>query len=208
MKIAVIGATGRTGRPLVERLLADGHDVSVLVRDPAKLGVLAERVTVVTGSSTDAAALEQLLAGADAVVSALGPTAKESDLHIRTAHALLATMPKYGVRRFVGISGAGVDVPGDQKGLRDRLISKAIQTFGGELAKDKVTEYGIYAGSDLDWTLVRPPRLMDGGATGKVGHDAQRPGRSSIKRADLADFVADVVENESYVRQAPFVWNS
>lgn len=83
MRIAVIGATGRTGRPLVEELLRRGHSVSVFVRDPAKLGELAGKVAVVTGDSRDREKLATLLAGADAVVSALGPTAKEGSLHRR-----------------------------------------------------------------------------------------------------------------------------
>jgi len=208
MKIAVIGATGRTGQPLVQRLLDDGHSLTVLVRDPNKLGEDAARVTVVPGTSTNVAALDALVADADAVVSALGPTAKEPDLHTRTASALLEVMPRHDVRRFVGISGAGVDVPADTKGMRDRVISTLIQKLGGKLAQDKITEYEIYAASDLDWTLVRPPRLLDGPATGKYQHDAHRPGRSSIRRADLASFVADVVEGDLYARQAPFVWNA
>ncbi len=115
MKIAVLGAAGRTGTPLVDELLRRGHEVSVLVRTPAKLGERADRVFVVTGSSTDPAALDALLPGADAVVSALGPTQKEPELHTRTANALIEAMPRHAVTRFVGISGAGVDVPGDRK---------------------------------------------------------------------------------------------
>lgn len=207
MRIAVIAATGRTGRLVTEELLRRGHDVSVLVRSPEKLGSLAERVRVESGSSTDPAALDRVLAGGvDAVVSALGPTARETDLHSRTAEALIEAMHARGVRRFVGVSGAGIDVPGDQKGRRDRIISRIIRTIGGAMAADKPREYRVLAESDLDFTLVRPPRLVDGPGTGHWVHDAHRPGRSSsIRRADLAAFLADVVEQGSYLRQAPFV---
>ncbi|MFZ2383582.1 MAG: NAD(P)H-binding protein [Candidatus Nanopelagicales bacterium] len=206
MKFAVIGATGKTGGPLVDLLLDRGNEVRVLVRDPAKLGDVRNRVRVVVGSSTDPAALSNLIAGTDAVVSALGPTAKESDLHTRTATALVNVMPAKGVSRFVGISGAGVDVPGDQKGPRDRVISFLIQKLGGGVVADKPAEYEVFAASELDWTLVRPPRLQDGEPTGDVAHDAHKPGKStSIKRADLAMFLADVAEQQLYVRQAPFV---
>ncbi len=97
MKFAVLGATGRTGLPLVRTLLDRGHDVAVLVRDPAKLGQIADRVTVVTGESRDKAALDQLLIGADAVISTLGPTAREASLHTDTAKALgpRCTPPAY-----------------------------------------------------------------------------------------------------------------
>lgn len=207
MRIAVIGATGRTGRLLVEQLLARGHEVTALVRTPEKLGTLADRITVVPGSSTDVAALDELLAGgADAVVSALGPTSREADLQTSTARGLVEVMPRHGVPRFVGISGAGIDVPGDRKGRRDRIISWGIRRAGGAVAADKAHEYQVFADSDLDFTLVRPPRLQDGPVTGRFVHDAHVPGRSSsIRRADLAAFVVDVVEEGGYVRQAPFV---
>lgn len=206
MKVAVIGATGRTGRPLVEELLRRGHTVTALVRDRAKLGPLAERVTVVTGDSRDVAALEPLLAGADALVSALGPTAKEGSLHTDTARALLQAMPAAGVRRFVGVSGAGIDVPGDQKAPSAKVISWLINRFGGDVVKDKPAELEVLAASALDWTLVRPPRLVGGAATGRLEHDAHRSTRSTrITRGDLATFLVDVVEGGLYRRQAPFV---
>jgi putative NADH-flavin reductase len=206
MKIAVIGATGRTGRLLVGELLGRGHDVVALVRDPAKAGDLGAQVHVVAGDSRSRADLDRLLAGADAVVSALGPTAKEASLHQETAAALIDAMHAAGVVRFVGVSGAGIDVPGDQKSFSARLISTLIQRLGGSVVKDKPAEYAMYAASDLAWTLVRPPRLVEGPATGRLEHDARRSTRSTrISRADLAVFLADVVEGDLYAREAPFV---
>lgn len=202
MKIAVLGATGRTGQPLVQALLERGHEVVALVRDPAKL--TDDRVSTVTGSSTDPDAMRQLVTGVDAVVSALGPTNKEPDLHTRTARVLVDLLPAGG--RFVGISGAGIDVPGDRKGGRDKVVSFLIQKLGGDVVKDKPQEYQVLAASQLNWTLARPPRLQDGAATGSYYSDAHTPGRStSIRRADLAAFLADCVEQNLYVCQAPFV---
>jgi putative NADH-flavin reductase len=204
--IVVLGATGRTGSLLVDELLRRGHDLRLLVRRPDRLGERAERVEVVQGSSTDPAAVDKLLGGgSEAVVSALGPTDKQVTLQRDTARVLTEAMPRHGVRRFVGVSGAGIDVPGDQKGPLDKAVSFAIRTLGGSLAQDKADEYAVWAASDLDWTLVRPPRLVGGAATGGIQHDAHRPGRTQIRRADLALFLADEVEQARYVRQAPFV---
>lgn len=209
MNITVLGATGRTGTPLVAELLRRGHTITALVRDPAKLGPVAARIRVVTGDSTDPEALRRALDGTEAVLSALGPTSKEPDLHTRTAQALITVMPTRGVRRFVGISGAGIDVPGDRKGTRDKIISRLIQRLGGAMAADKRGEYQTLAASDLDWTLVRPPRLVDGPATERITHDAHTPGRSSsIRRSDLAEFLADVLDQHLYPQQAPFVSTS
>lgn len=206
MRIAVIGATGRTGQPLVAELLRRGHEVTVLVRTPEKLGPTVEALQVVTGSSTDAGAVASLLEGAEAVVSTLGPTSRDSTVMSQTARVLVPAMEQSGIRRYVGVSGAGTDMDGDLKGRKDRMISSMIRRVGGAMATDKAQEYQILVASDLDWTLVRPPRLVDGPATGRVAHDAHIPGRSSsIRRADLAVFLADVVEQRLYPRQAPFV---
>ncbi len=206
MKVAVLGATGRTGRALVRELLRRRHDVAVLVRDPAKLGDVAGDVRVVTGDSRDEAALASLVAGTDAVISALGPTAKEATLHRDTATALVRVMRQAGVSRFVGVSGAGIDVPGDQKSGSAKAISFLIQRLGGAVVKDKPAEYDVWASSGLDWTLARPPRLKDGGGDGAVDHDAHRSVKATwIDRADLAAFLVDAVEQRLYPSQAPFV---
>lgn len=206
MHVALIGATGRTGHLVLAELLRRGHTVTALVRDPTKLPDPGPQVRVVAGSVTDPQAIRQLLEGTQAVVSALGPTAKEPDLHTRTARLLVEAMPAAGVSRFIGISGAGIDVPGDQKGAKDRIISAMVRTLGGAVAKDKPAEYRVLAASDLDWTLVRPPRLLDAPATGRISHHPYTPGHWSIPRADLAVFLADVLDQHPYPRQAPFIW--
>jgi uncharacterized protein YbjT (DUF2867 family) len=206
MKVAVLGGTGRTGRVVVAELLRRGHEVAVLVRDPSTLGLPEGAVRLVVGDSRDRAALGELVSGVDGVVSALGPVAKDATLHQDTAAALLPVMREAGVSRFVGISGAGIDVPGDRKTLPHRIISYLIQRLGGAVVADKPAEYAAWAASDREWTLVRPPRLTDGDPVGEVVHDAHRsPPGTSIRRADLAAFVVDVLEQGLYPRQAPLV---
>jgi len=202
--VAVLGATGATGRLLVEELVRRGHQVAALTRTAPSGG--ASTVRWVKGDARDPAALADLVRGADAVVSALGPRTGDRSLHREVAPHLVAAMQAAGVRRFVGVSGAGIDVPGDRKSTRDRLISALVQRLGGEAVRDKTVEREVLASSDLEWTLVRPPRLVDGPASGQVEHDAHRsPRRTSLSRADLAAFVADLVERPDYVRQAPLV---
>jgi putative NADH-flavin reductase len=163
-------------------------------------------VSWVRGDARDPAALRALLDGADAVVSALGPRRGDTTLHRDVAPLLVTAMRDAGVRRFVSVSGAGIDVPGDRKSRRDRLVSALLQRLGGEAVRDKALERRTWADSGLDWTLVRAPRLLDGPPTGRVEHSAHRsPRRTSIPRTDLATFVADLVDRPDYVQQAPLV---
>ena len=109
MKIAVFGASGRTGRPVVTQALAAGHTVVAFVRDPAKLGITHERLEIVQGDVTDAAKVETAVVGADVVVSTLGhsPNSPKDILTVAMRH-ILAAMQKHGVRRIISASGAGV----------------------------------------------------------------------------------------------------
>lgn len=205
MQVAVLGATGRTGRLVVGELLRRGHGVVALVRDPSG-AALPEQVRTVAGTARDRVAVGALLSGADAVVSALGPRRGDTTLHREAAVVLVDAMGATGVRRFVGISGAGIDVQGDAKRVRDRVVSALVQRLGGEGVRDKALEQQVWSASGLDWTLVRPPRLQDGPATGRVEHAASRsPRASALSRADLAAFVVDCVEQGWYVGAAPLV---
>ena len=205
MELTVLGATGRTGRLVVAEALRRGHAVTAPVRDPATSSLPPE-VVVRRGDVRDREALRTAVAGADAVVSALGPRAGDTTLHRDVAAALVGVLHEAGPRRFVGVSGAGIAVPGDAKSARDRLISALIRRFGGTAVADKAHEHAVWAASGLDWTLVRPPRLTDAPATGRVEHHAHRsPRATAIGRADLAAFLLDCAEQGLHVGAAPLV---
>lgn len=202
MNVTVLGGTGRTGRLVVQELVRRGHEVTVVVRDPDKA---PEEAHVVVGDSRDGQVLAAALDEADAVVSALGPGRKEHQLHRQTVAQLVPAMRAAGTGRYIGISGAGVNASGDRKRARDKAISAGMGLFARSMVADKTAELIAWKDSGSDWTLVRPPRLVDGPATGRVEHDAYVSTRStSMRRADLAVFLADVLERELYIGQAPF----
>ncbi|GGM93571.1 NmrA family transcriptional regulator [Lentzea pudingi] len=203
MRIVVLGAAGRTGRVTVAELLRRGHELVAVVRDPERAGLPGE-VTLVVGDVRSAEVLEQAVPGADAVVSALGPGPDAPRLHGEVAPVLRAVMAKHNVRRYVGVSGAGLTVPGDRKSVRDRVFSALMSRL--PMVLDKAAEYQVWAGSGIRWTLVRPPRLNDEPAEGRVEHHAHAsPRRTALSRADLALFLVDVTEDDLYLEQAPLV---
>ncbi len=110
------------------------------------------------------------------------------------------------MRRSVGVSGAGVDVPGDRRSRRGRVIPALLQRLGGQTVRDEALERRTWADSGLHWTLVRPPRPVGGPPTGRIEHSACRsPRRTSVTRADLAAFLADLLDRPDCVQQAPLV---
>jgi len=206
VRIALLGATGRSGQELVPALLDRGYRLNVLVRDPAKLVAVPNGTNVITGSSDAPDVLDRLLTDVDVVISALGPDKKDPTLQSRTAEVLIPAMERHGITRFIGISGEGVDLPGDNKNLVAKVVTFGIQHIAGAMVQDKFREYELFTASNLDWTLVRPPRLKQGRATGRITHGAHdATGSSTITRADLAEFIAELTEHPDYLQQAPFV---
>lgn len=201
MHLAILGGTGRTGVLLVRRALDAGHTLRVLAREPKKVSIVHPNLTVVTGDATNPADAARLVEGVDAVVSALGPVTGQEDVCSRATQALLST----GLRRYVLTSGAGLDVPGDEKDLMGRIISRLIRFFSPAIVIDKEKELALLQQSPLEWTLVRPPRLVDAPATGRARIDVKNGPGSKVTRADLADFLLVCATEKRHVREAPFI---
>ncbi|MDP1921106.1 MAG: NAD(P)H-binding protein [Myxococcales bacterium] len=201
MHLAILGGTGRTGVLLVRRALDAGHTLRVLARDAKKVTLQHQKLTVVTGDATNPADVARLVEGVDAVISALGPVKGQEEVCSRATQALLST----GVRRYVLTSGAGLDVPGDEKDLMGRVISKLIRVLSPAMVIDKEKELALLQQSSLEWTLVRPPRLVDAPATGRARIDVKAGPGSKVTRADLADFLLVCATEKRHVREAPFI---
>ena len=123
MKLAVFGATGGTGKQLVEQALAAGHEVVAFARDPSKLTTRHERLRIVPGDVTDQAAVECAVNGVEAVISVLGPRGNDRSKPItRGTQNILAAMKKYGVRRFVLSSTPSASDPNDLPDFRFKIV--------------------------------------------------------------------------------------
>ncbi len=207
MRLTVFGASGRTGRPLVQQALDAGHDVVAFVRDPAKLPLQHERLTVVQGDGMKLEDVESAVRGSDAVLSTLGQSkGSPKDLQTVATRNIVAAMEKYGVRRLVSLTGAGVDAPEDQPKLINNIIKFALKTLSGAVLQDALGHVDVIKSSNLDWVIVRGPRLTEGPRTNKyrVGWVGVNTG-TSISRADLADFMLKQVTDNTYLRKMPMI---
>lgn len=209
MKLAIFGATGRTGQHLVQQALNAGHEVSVLARTPSKLTVQNPRLNVVQGDILDAARVEQTIAGADAVLSALGPTQNKPDYVVsRGMDNILNAMKKHGVRRLVISAGAGVPDPNDAPQLMNHIISFLLHLVSRHVVEDMTRTVNAVRSSDRDWTIVRVPMLTDDPQSGniRVGYLGKGTG-VRLSRADMAAFMLQQVASDTYVRKAPVISN-
>lgn len=195
MRLFVLGATGGTGRSLVEQALWRGHSVTAFVRSPGKLAGPRQGLTVLKGDPRDADQLRAVLSGHDAVVSALGPPGPGRTSILRDcARSTVAAMQETQVRRLLVVSAA---VLFPDAGL---LATVLRHTFLRSVAKDSLEMERIVVASGLDWTIVRPPRLTHGPLTTHYsladGHLPQ--GRLVVSRADVAHFLLAELEQNGH----------
>jgi putative NADH-flavin reductase len=209
MKLTVFGATGATGKHVVQQALAAGHDVVALARDPGKLEIQHAKLLVVKGSLSDAAALEQALSGAEAVISTLGPRSNDPVFEISQGmERIVAAMKKRGIRRLVMTAGMGVAAPGDQPNLINKAISGLLAVAAKNVAEDMRRAVAAAQNSSLDWTVLRAPRLTDkpSGRPLKVGYVGKGVG-FELSRADFARALLEAATQGKYMREMPGVSN-
>lgn len=209
MKVTVFGATGGTGKHVVRLALAAGHDVTAVARNPATVPAGRDRLSVIQGDALDSAAVEQAVAGSDAIVSALGsPGRKPTTVYSQGVSNMLQAMKAHGPRRIIALSADGVE-PNPNVNIGQRLVTQFIvaQLFRYQWSDMLVMERTL-AGSDVDWTVVRLPRLRDSGYTAKYRVATGQPIKdsSTVSRASVADYIVTHLDDPASYQQT--VWLS
>ncbi len=204
MKLTIFGASGATGTSLVQQALTAGHDVTAVVRDPARLAIAARhRLRTVTADVLDAAAISPAVDGADAVISAVGPGTGASTLRQDSTRSIIQAMQKTGTRRLLIVSGSIVADEGDSPFMRYLLKPLVRRTFLRHVGADmRRAEDEIHA-SNLAWTIMRPPSLTGKAARGtyRTATDRNLPHGFSISRADLAACMLTLPDNPASVQR-------
>lgn len=188
MRVVVLGTTGRTGSIVADLALDRGMDVVALVRHEPE-PPLDPRVAVTVVDLRDQDAIAPELAGADAVVSAIGPVTGVTVTQVSEAtQAVVDAMTRAGVRRVVAAANGKV--------FTDDEVTGEYANVAAEHRRDAA----ILAASGLDWTIVAAPFLTDDPATGDVGTvvDAKGPGRY-LTRADFAATLLDALDHPEWV---------
>lgn len=202
MNLLVFGASGGTGRQLVEQALGQGHHVTAFVRNPAKFTLQHPQLRLFQGDVQDAQAVQQAVPGHDAVLSALGAPAGRRDAvrSVGTGHIVQA-MQQAGVRRFICLTTLGM---GDSRPALPWLYRYVLVPLLLRYAfADSERQEALIRQSPLDWTIARPGTLTDGPRTGRYHHgfapSARLPMR--IARADVADFMLGQLTATTYLRR-------
>jgi putative NADH-flavin reductase len=218
MKLTIFGATGGIGGQLLEEAVAAGHQVTVVVRDAGRLAPSRNGFRVVRADLMNPApgVLESAVAGADAVLSGVGPRAMaKAGVAEQGTRAIVRAMDATGVRRLVVVSAAPISTvpsPGRPHPPRHdsgegffmrHLLTPFAHTIMRERYADLALMEDVLRASDLEWTTFRPPRLTNGPLTGAyrtaVGRNLR--GGVVVSRADVAHAMLAAVTHPATRRQ-------
>jgi biliverdin reductase/flavin reductase len=209
LKILIIGATGRLGRCLVDQALAAGFAVTGLARSPESLQLAHERLSVAKGDLLDAASLDSILPGHDAVLVSVAPKVgfrKKSELLSKGALNVCSVMSQMKGTRLIWVTSAGVD-PEYVKGKRFvyRRIIKPL--FLVNIYADFRLSEEILENSSRDWVVVRPSRLTNGPLTKtyRVQASGSPTSATEISRADVAHFMVKETVDHQYNFKKPII---
>ena len=202
MELLILGATGLTGQHLLKKALEASHQVTALVRNPAKLSISHKNLTILTGDVLDKETLTKSMKGKDVVFCAIGKgkSLKSSNLMTNAVENLMLCMKTTNVNRLVMLSAFGVGETIFQANFLQRLI---FRTLLKSIFSDKTKADLILKHSPFNWTLVYPVVLTNAPGTGnyKVGETLPMKGMPKISRADVADFMLKQVTDITYLKK-------
>lgn len=206
MRLVIFGASSPTGKLLVNRALAKGHEVTAFVREESKLGIAHPNLKVRCGDALNYSDVEAAVRGSEAVFSTLGPKGKPAVMAAESTRNITNAMQKHGSKRLVLISVAGIAVPQDQRG--SSFIDSLLKLFLRDVFTDRENQLAVLNSSTVEWVAVRVPRLTDDDGTGSVRAFFGKPSPTmKVSRSDVADFMLEQLTSDQWLRQAPILSN-
>jgi putative NADH-flavin reductase len=210
VKLLIIGGTGGTGRELIKQALEQGHDVTALVRDPAKVKTVHENLQIIKGNVLVYEDVDKAVRGQDAVLSTLGHKRFFIYTNILSEGTknIIAAMEKHGVKRLICVTSLGINDSRFKLGLYYTLFVIPVILFF--YFRDKAKQERLITASRLDWTIVRPGQLTNGKKRGTYKHGADAGNyilTKMISRASVADFILSQLNDKTYLYKTPGVTN-
>jgi putative NADH-flavin reductase len=205
MKIAVLGANGRSGRIFIEAALAAGHSVRAGVYHANTLQA-HEALEIIQCDATNEGDIKQLVEGQDAIVSLIGhvkdsaPTVQTDAIRVVVRVLEQAAYP----RRLVSLTGTGVRVPGDRITLVDRVLNTGVSFIDPQRVSDGIEHAKVLQNSSLAWTIVRVLKLQ-GLQHRTFTLQAHGPTLPFVSRSMVAKAILKVLEEDSFVKQLPIL---
>ena len=213
MKVILFGATGFSGQGILEEALKQGHEVTILVRDASKIAIKHKNLTLVEGNVLDPQIVASVLHHQEAVIQCLGVggkgDGKPSTFISDATKVIVDEMQKQNIKRLIAMSNVGA---GNSIAFQPWFFTKIILPYFMKWLKviieDKNRMEPIIMNSNLDWTIVRCPNIVDKPAKGTCQATLDGKGlKLSITLLDLSKFMVDQLNQTAFIKQAPSLSN-
>ena len=200
MKIAVFGASGKTGILIVYQALNLGHQVTAFARQQSKVPIQHKNIRVVQGDILDYDKVKMAVEGQEAVLCTLGVGKNRPNTILSDGTGnILRAMESTGVKRFICMSSAGI-LGNDAGFWFGKLI---VPLFLNHVFTDKRRQTEIIKECNADWVILRPVMLTDAPKTNTYKINLGNPTSKSIPRADVADFMLKLITDKQYDGKMP-----
>ncbi|MFI7672124.1 NAD(P)-dependent oxidoreductase [Actinophytocola sp. NPDC049390] len=199
MRLFVLGATGGTGTHVVAQALDAGHRVTALARVPETLPEHAH-LTILRGNVLEPGDWHEALTAHDAVVSCLGSAdRRRTAVYSQGMTGIITAMRRGGVRRLACVTSASLALSPTAPLSHRLLVCCVVRPLYRHVYADMTRMERIVADSDLDWTIIRPPRLTNDAFTGtyRAAANQHLPHMRSLARADLAHFLLNHLDDRA-----------
>lgn len=206
MKVCVFGADGRTGVPLVEELLSEGHEVRAFVYNQAGADKTPESAAVFVGDVMDIDVVKSAVAGVDAVISVLGHIPKGDPLmQTKGMENIISAMKEQGISRILSLTGTGVRIPGDKPSLYDKFANFVVKRIDPERIADGVEHAKVLQRSGLDWTILRVLKLTQSSFDINKGFrlTPHGPAEWFTSREKVAHILTWLVDSGEFIKEMP-----
>ncbi|HHP5606018.1 MULTISPECIES: SDR family oxidoreductase [Bacillus cereus group] len=206
-KIAILGANGKVGKILVNEALEKGYQVKILTRNSTNTEKINENIETIIGDARNFSTIQDLLQGCSAVINAVGQPKNESYIFSTVTKHILEAMKESKIKRYILISGGSLNVTGDQKGIVNKIGATLFKLFLPKMMQDKYKELQIIQNSEVDWTIVRLPFVIEGNGIGSIKESLVDMPGIKIQNGDIAPFVIKQINSDRYVGKCPFISN-
>ena len=211
-KLAIFGASGRTGKLFTELALKNGYQVNALVRDSTSFDLEHPDLKVIEGNVLDLLSkVEETIRGTNAVINMIGPVeGSPTALQSVATRNILRVMRQNDVKRLIELTNVAYEVldDRDEPSYRLRLTRKMLKYTEKARVADSQKHDDLIQQSSRDWTVVRALSLDEA-----PPHDKYRVGYletdigNSTTRADVAAFILGELKSATYIRQMPLISN-
>ena len=208
MKITILGSTGLVGKVLLEKALEREYQINTLVRSPEKLGAFKDNVTFIEGNVFQIEKLEQIVSGSDIVLSTVPPkmNTKAPEKYAKLMEDWVSVFERNSIKRFIHIGGA-VHGGGENENwtIGRKILRLFLTLFWRQGLVAKELEWEVLKRSNIDWTLIRPPRVTKDKSTSSLIANEKSLAGMQVSVEDLADFILDQIDSEKWLKRAPLV---